>query len=359
MSMFRRGLMLAASQTKKEIPIYGVKWTNDVTTTMERTDNAVGMTYAIQSSDGSIVSDFNDVFPWNETAIVTTEAGDFLSMPEMYFRVGTDTDGNINAVAVSKNPSVDGDWYKTDPFYYGIYGASVNGRGLASLTGKTRLASATRGDFRTKAKATGAGYYQLDLYHKTVMTFLWWIEWATKNSESIMTGKTSATGSSPCQTGGTDEVSTPSGFNTTTKQMRYHYIEDFIGNFMEWIDGVSGIANSKVWVSSNPDDYADTNGPANYKQLAYTTTGTDCIKAFGWDADNPFLCYYSDSSLGSYTQGFCDRGYPVSSSNPVMFSGAYWSYSGANYGLCFCIYTNAGNASSYVGGRLLYTEPAQ
>lgn len=359
MSMFRRGLMLAASQTKKEIPIYGVKWTNDVTTTMERTDNAVGMTYAIQSSDGSIVSDFNDVFPWNETAIVTTEAGDFLSMPEMYFRVGTDTDGNINAVAVSKNPSVDGDWYKTDPFYYGIYGASVNGSGLASLTGKTRLASATRGDFRTKAKATGDGYYQLDLYHKTVMTFLWWIEWATKDSGSIMPGKTSKTGSSPCQTGGTDEVSTPSGFNTTTEQMRYHYIEDFIGNFMEWIDGVSVSGFDRVMVSSNPDDYVDTIWPDRYIHLAYTTTGTDYIKAFGWDADNPFLCYYSDSSLESYTQGFCDLGRGVDSSSPVMYSGANWNNSSMDYGLCFYLGCPARFTYGYVGGRLLYTEPAQ
>ena len=165
--------------------------------------------------------------------------------------------------------------------------------------------------------------------------------------------------SGQCQTGGTDEISTPSGFNTTTKQMRYHYIEDFIGNFIEWIDGVSGMTDSKAWVSSNPDDYADTNGPANYKQLAYTTTGASYIKAFGWDTDNPFLCYYSDSNLGSYTQGFCDKGYVVTSSYPVMWSGASWNNSGANLGLCSCGYAPALGKYATYGGRLLYTEPAQ
>lgn len=341
---------------KGTAPIYGVTWTNDTTTTMERTDDAVGLSYAIQASDGSIASDFNDTFPWNETAVLTLEAGDFLRMPEMYFRIGTDDNGDINAVAVSKNPSGDGDWFKVDPFYYGIYGASANGSGLASLTGKTRLANTSRPNFRTRARATGAGYYQLDLYHKTVMTFLWWIEWATKNSESIMPGKTSATGSSPCQTGGTDQVSTPSGFNTATKQMRYHYIEDFVGNFLEWIDGVSGMTNSKVWVSSNPDDYADTNGPANYKQPSYNTTGSgNCIKAFGWDAENPFLCYFSKTTGSqNWTQAFCDGGWAVSSSFPVVYSGACWYYSSAVCGLCFCSNAYAGGADSGIGGRLLY-----
>lgn len=341
---------------KGAAPVYGVRWVNDTTTTMERTDDAVGLSYAIQASDGSIASDFNDVFPWNETAVLTLEAGDFLRMPEMYFRIETDDNGDINGVAVSKNPSGDGDWFKVDPFYYGIYGASANGSGLASLAGKARLASTSRPNFRTKARATGAGYYQLDLYHKTVMTFLWWIEWATKNSESIMPGKTSVTGTSPCQTGGTDQVSTPSGFNTTTKQMRYHYIEDFVGNLLEWIDGVSGNTNNKVWVSANPDDYADTNGPANYKQLAYTTSGDgQCIKAFGWDSENPFLCYYSRTTGGgTYTLAFCDRGYLVNSSYPVMDSGASWNNSYASYGLCYFNSTDASYTNGDIGGRLLY-----
>lgn len=365
MSMFRRGLMLAmlaASQTKKENPIYGVRWVNNNTTTMQRTDDSVWFSYKKNiPDDGSISSDFNDVFPWNEAKKETLEAGEFLHMPDMYFRIGVDENGNINSVAVSNKAHEVGDWYKVDSFYYGLYGASENGDKLASLSGKDRLANVTRGDFRTKAKATGSGYFQLDLYHKTVMTFLWWIEWATKNSESIMLGKTAATGASPRQTGGTDQVSTPSGFNTTTKQMRYHYIEDFVGNFLEWIDGVSGMTNSKVWVSANPDDYADTNGPANYKQPSYVTSGSgNCIKAFGWDPENPFLCYFSKTTGSQdWMQAFCDRGSAVSSSNPVMSSGAFWNFSNANCGLCHCSNTYASGAGSGVGGRLLYVKPAQ
>ncbi len=341
---------------KGDTPIYGVTWTNDATTTMERTDDAVELSYAIQISDGSIASDFNDVFPWDETAVLTLEAGDFLRMPEMYFRIGTDDNGDINAVAVSKKPSGDGDWFKVAPFYYGIYGASANGSGLASLTGKTRLYNTSRGSFRTKAEATGSGYYQLDLYHKTVMTFLWWIEWATKKSDSIMPGKTSVSGASQCNTGGTDRVSTPSGFNTTTKQMRYHYIEDFVGNYREWIDGVSGSTDDRIWVSGNHDDYADTNAPTTYKRLSYKTTGSSyCIKAFGWDAENPFLCYFSKANGSDYTQGFCDQGYSVNNQNTCLVAGVSWENGAPYFGL-YSFHTTRADYTYYsIGGRLLYS----
>ena len=39
-------------------------------------------------------------------------------------------------------------------------------------------------------------------------------------------------------TGGTDSLTTPSGYNINTNQMRYHYIEDFVGNVQELLSGV-------------------------------------------------------------------------------------------------------------------------
>ena len=362
MSMFRRGLMLAASQTKKN-PIYGVKWVNDETTTMERTDDSAWLSYTKNYDNGSILSDFNSVFPWNEAKKETLETGEFLHMPDMYFRIGVDENGDINSVAVSNKSHEVGNWYKVDSFYYGLYGASENGDKLASLSGKDRLAKTSRGDFRTKAKATGAGYFQLDLYHKTVMMFLWWIEWATKNSRHIMEGKISTTGEAPCQTGGTDEVNTPSGFNTTTKQMRYHYIEDFVGNFFEWIDGVSGSTTpeanrANVWVSANPDNYVDINAPANYKQLAYITdVKVTCITAFGWDSENPFLCYFSKgiSLFNSAIKGFTNSGDAPGLMSPVVFSGSSYDTLDNNYyGVCHYVSTAASISRNNVGGRLLY-----
>lgn len=335
-------------------PIYGVRWVNDNSTEMERTDDSVGMSFAIQSSTGAIASDFNSVFPWDEARNVVDGNNAMKSMPGMWFRVGTDENGDINSVAVTKIPSGDGNWYYVAPFYYGRYGASADGSGLASKSGAGRLVNNTRAQFRTKAAATGAGYYQLDLYHYWVMTFLWWIEWATKNSASIMEGKTSVTGSSRLNTGGTDSVTTPSGFNPTTKQMRYHEIEDFIGNTLEFVDGIHGSSGNKIWVCADPAKFKD--GTTDYEQVSYTIPSSgNRIKAFGWDGAHPFMAYPSKVDGSDYTKGFCDYGGIVTSSRPVLCVGAFYNALSANFGRCSFYYYSVSDAYDSIGGRLLKT----
>jgi hypothetical protein len=340
--------------------IYGVSWTNDESTTMERTDDAVGLTYAINSSSGEIASDFNDVFPWNVASVETVDGNKMKHMPGMWFRVDTDTNGDINAVAVSETAGNGDDWYYVPEFYYGCYGASANGDGLASVTGVSRN-YVTRSSFRTKAAATGTGYQQLDLYHRIAMLFLWWIEWATKKSDSIMSGRISGSGtgggSSVCATGGTDSVATESGFNPTTAQMKWHDIEDFVGNMLEWVDGISGSSSNKLYVCADSSKFSDTLGASGYSLTSYTTnatTSTYCIKAFGWDKNNPFLVYPTKTTGGTtYTVAFCDGVYLTNSSNPCVYVGAYYNYSSANFGVSYFHCNNASSSYSNIGGRLL------
>ena len=156
-------------------PIYGVSGMYNSSPTLTRTDDAVGMGYVINSSTGAVDSDFDDVFPWNEAEIVQDAAGTFLKMPDMYFRVGVDNDGCITDIAVSSMPSGTGDWYEVTSFMYGCYGAGYASSKLNSKTGQSRKVSTTRANFRSYASANGSGYCQLDLYHHTVMMFLWWI----------------------------------------------------------------------------------------------------------------------------------------------------------------------------------------
>jgi hypothetical protein len=338
--------------------IYGVSWTNDESTTMERTDDAVGLTYAINSSSGEIASDFNDVFPWNVASVETVDGNKMKHMPGMWFRVDTDTDGDINAVAVSETAGSGDDWYYVPEFYYGCYGASSNGSGLASVTGVSRLVSTTRSGFRTKAAATGSGYQQLDLYHKMVMMFLWFIEFATKKSDSIMSGRISGSGTgggtSLCATGGTDSVATESGFNPITAQMKWHDIEDYIGNTLEWIDGV--VFDTNLYVTSNVSAFSDSSSSLELSNISRRTTATSnpCCRAIGWNASQPFLCWATVTvNDSSYSTGFCDAWYNTNSSFPCVSSGAYYYSSSAYYGLCCFSRYNASSYDSYVGGRLL------
>jgi hypothetical protein len=348
------------------LPIYGVSWTNDTTTTMTRTDDSVGKTYAINSSTGAISSDFNSVFPWNETEIITDTAGNkFLHFPDMYFRIGKDANGDINSVAVSKTQGSDGNWYKCDSFDYGIYGGSFDYGGslneikLESKTGQTRLASATRAQFRTFAgnnSETGYTYHQLDLKHKIVTMFLWWIEWATKDSSTIMTGHISGSPSSSgvrVSTGGTDSVTTPSGYNINTWQMRYHYIEDFIGNQWEFIDGIyAGTTSVADYVTDNPAYFSDST--TNMTQLSWVDPASNCIMAFGMDDNKPFLVMPTKTTGATdYTQAFCDRIYNTTSSYPVVFSGACYINANANDGLSYFDRLDVSLSNGDIGGRLL------
>ena len=344
-------------------PIYGVSGLYDSNRALTRTDDAVGMTYLINSSSGAIDSDFNNVFPWNEAEVVELSAGKFLRLPDMYFRIGVDAENRITDVAVSSMPSGGGDWYLVAGFDVACYGAGTNGSALNSVSGVSRRTNTTRANFRTYARNTGEGFYQYDLYHHTVLQFLWLIEWATKDSASVMTGRISGSGtsggSSIRPTGGTDSVETPSGFETAYAQMRWHYIEDFVGNVREFIDGaINTSPSTPSYVTADPSKFSDSD-TASMTALSYNNANTNngnCIAALGWDSDNPFMCIpietVNNSNFNTY---FCD-GYYCNVGNPVLNCGAYYSNANAGYGVFYMNSGSAGVSNTNLGARLLHSS---
>lgn len=337
-------------------PIYGVSGLYASTPALTRTDDATALSFVKDTTTGAISSDFNTVFPWSEATLEEDVAGNkFVKMPSMWFRVTKDASNRITAIAVSKaqgDALADSTWHQVPSFYYGRYGASASGTGLASVSGATRLASQTRAQFRTKAQNTGAGYFQRDLYHGTVMMFLWWIEFATKDSASIMEGNTSGSAKS---TGGTDSVTTPSGYNTNGGQMRWHYIEDFVGNMYEFEEGIvgNGTAGGAQYVSNSPSGFNDTG--TGMETLAFNSPASgngNCLAALGWDESNPFLCQPIEVvNNSSYNTYFCD--YASTSNNVVSDRGAYWDSDAVSGVSCFNRYT-VSIAGANIGGRLLY-----
>ena len=340
-------------------PIYGVSGLFSESPVLERTDDAVGMSYSIDST-GSITSDFNSVFPWNEAKLVADASGNqFVQMPEMYFRVEVDDKSRITDIAVSKTQHPDGNWYYVSPFCYGRYGGYVSSSKLMSKSGYTRTASYTRTQFRTYASNNGANYHQLDLYHKTVMNFLWWIEFATKDSMAVMTGRINGSGTSggstKLQTGRTNSVVTPSGYEKTYGQMRFHYIEDFIGNLMEWVDGIfsggSGAGNFD-YVTNDASKYSDSN--TNKQRVAYENSGNGCIAAYGWDPQNPFLCTPTEHvSNANYDTYFCD--YVCRGNNkPVLYTGAAYNGSKTYNGTAYFYGAQTTESYASIGARLMH-----
>ena len=348
--------------------VYGVEWVNDYyTTAMTRTDDAVNMTYAINSSTGAVASDFDNVFPWSSATIVTDDSGNkFLRMPQMYFRIGNDSYGDINSVAVAELPTDTGNWYKCDTFDYGLYVGSLNGTKLESKSGEAPLDLVNRAQTRTYAEnnsEAGYIYHQIDLKHQMVMIMLWWIEFANKNSQSILPGAVPSPGSSlpsAQQTGGTDGLSTPTGSSSAHyNQMRYHYIEDFVGNMEIYLDGIYGGSTSVAgYVTDNPAYFSDTTD--NMTQLSWTIPGIgvsgsndSSIIAFKMDNTLPFMIRpsktttYNDVGFNDKVIIQSDPGYPC------VFTGGRWAMGWSSYGLTFFDSTDLSFTRTYVGGRLM------
>lgn len=349
-----------ATWFKGTAPIYGVSGLYNSAPALTRTDDAVDLDFVINSSTGAVDSDFDNVFPWNQAEIVEDAAGKFIKLPDMYFRVGFDSENRLTDVAVSAMPSGNGDWYEMPSFKYGCYGGYVENGKLASKSGFVPAYNRSRSNFRAAATANGADYIQEDVYHATALMFLWWIEFANKNSQAVMKGREYGTGtaggSSRRNTGGTDGIETPSGFETVYGQMRWHNIEDWVGNMWRFRDGVCMPAwGGDYHVTDDPTKFADTT--ENMYTLAYKAPlqyNNPCIAAYGWDPDHPFMCLPCETvNNGSYNSYFCDQIWLNGSNYPVLYCGSVYSDSYASYGLSYCSSLNVGRNSSNLGARLL------
>ena len=308
-------IVFAEEEESSGSAIYGVSWTNDASTTMTRTDDAVNMTYSIDASTGKVTSDFNNVFPYNQMKRHVINGNTFVYVPEMWFRVVADSDQKITSLAVSKVKGDGDNWYKTRPFYYGAYGASSDGTVLKSVSSATMISSLTKIQARQRAVSVGAGYHLKDLYSLTILMFLWWIEFGTKNWRDVFSFNTTNT-----KTGNTDSFYNETigdglfvtGYNTSTKNFVWHGIEDFFGAHTEHIDGVTGnqVNNGTIYASDNYSIYDYYNNGSQMPALSYTFTTTNtnysCVKSYGWDKNNPFLCLPIETLYDNNSKsGFC------------------------------------------------------
>ena len=321
--------------------ILGVSGLYQSAPALTRTDDAVDLTWAM--SNNVISSDFDDKFPYNQMQRETIDGDVFVYIPEMYWRIGYDSNHFITDIAVAPCAMDAGENQisaHSDAFYYGAYAASVTDNLMYSKSGVARKYSTTCGNFRAYAKARGAKYRQLDLYHMRILDFLWLIEFATKNSEAVMWGYTNYGGA--C--GVTDSLTAPSGQLADKGRMRWRYIEDFIGNGVEFFDGAYGLG-----ATQDESKYGQAVSDVTYTQFS----SGYCLTALKIDEKYPFLAvpggHIQDSSYATY---FCDYLY--------CYSGDYVycrgrSSSSAYNGLFYWYYCGWSSSSPSIGSRLLKT----
>ena len=186
--------------TRQIAKIYGVSWNKSSSPILTRTDNAVGMV-ANAGVDSQVVQNgFDTAQIFSEMTEVTDALGNvFIRIPKFYIKK---TDGvNSKTWQISKRnftgsylPWCFWDFANSVALPYidiGKYPATLSGDNkLESKPGKYPLINKNIVDMRTYARANGAGYQQLDIHVVDVLQTLFYIEFATLNSQAIMAGYT-------------------------------------------------------------------------------------------------------------------------------------------------------------------------
>lgn len=180
--------------------VYGVSWDKSETSTLTRTDQAVGLVANAGIDNQVVQNDFDNIPIFRAMREVTDDYGNvFIRIPKLYIRK---TDGeNIKTwqVCGTKRPGFYLPWCFWDfannrelPYIdVGKYKASFGaGNKLESKPDVFALRKKTIVDFRNYARANGAGYQQLDIHVVDVLRTLFFVEFATLNSQSIMQGYT-------------------------------------------------------------------------------------------------------------------------------------------------------------------------
>ena len=189
---------------RSSAPIYGVRWDKSENPTLIRTHDAVGMVANAGVDGQHVQNDFDNAQIYREMGEVTDELGNvFIRIPKFYIRK-TDGDGfKTWQISGYLHPGFYLPWCfwdfenerELDYVDIGKYPASLSsdGQRLESKPGVKPLVNTTIVEFRQLARANGKGYQLLDIHAWDVIQCLFWVEFATLNSQSIMMGLVNGT----------------------------------------------------------------------------------------------------------------------------------------------------------------------
>lgn len=338
--------------------IYGVdKVGSEAPSALVRTDDAVGLSYAV--GDSEITSDFDTCYPWCDMQECADSAGNvFIKIPKFYARITKNIDGTykhqISGVRYEGFSTlfIDGHGNEIDYVLVGKYEGSGSGSCVYSKSGQNILVGLSLDDFRTACKANGVGYQQYDFLIDLIIKELWIVEMKTTDSKAVMFGYVNGN-SGAVATGRTDNVKTPSGSEISNTDGRhackYRGIENLWGNIQKWCDGISFYAE-KVYVCTDPASYKGGKTTPPYVYQGNRANASGAITKIEPLGRNP-LIQYATLSEASSTTYYCDYAYYAGT---ALFVGGNWSsvpYAGL---WCWCGHYYASYTSTYVGGRLCF-----
>jgi len=350
--------------------VYGVSWTKVSSPILARTDDAVGL-QAFPGLDAEAPANgFDTAEIYKDIEEVTDDYGNiFMRIPKFYIKK---TDGTVFKTIQISTGSFSSGGYLPYCFWdfsgstvlpyidVGKYNGYNNGGNLESKTGKTPTVSQTLTTFRGYATANNSGsslgYQQLDLHTIDVLQCLFYVEFATLNSQSVVAGYTGGGNTSARPTGDCDAVvATTGGVTSLTSgsaSFIYRGIEHLWGNLWQFVDGVN-IDDNQAYVCLNPANYVVDSFSGNYNVLSYTNgNANQYITAMGYDSSYPFAQLPTVASGGGTTTYYSDYYYQASGSRIAVFGGL-WA-SAASAGVSYWYLNNVSSiAATSLGSRLL------
>jgi hypothetical protein len=289
-----------------------------------------------------------------------------VEIPRYYVKY--ETEGTKQRIKISPYPL--SGFTEVPKTYYSAYEGTLVSSKLRSVSGQLPTTSRSETQFRTDARANGAGWQQQWYAPYRDLVWLFCIEYATLNFQKpvdatltaqgykkggLGNGITTTTstewaafnnrnpfiqaGASNSLANGSGEVSVVvpdfggSGVNRTFMPNRYRGIENIFGHIWKWCDGVTinHLADrSEAYVFDNPAQIADnTSANARLAGLLPLTEGwmktalfPDILPASVDSSTTQYCDYFYRSVVGSGWRALLAGGYAGSGSSAGAFSAA-------------------------------------
>lgn len=311
-------------------------------------------------------------FEDGSTADITTLGNDvMLEIPERvgYYIEWTDSTKTKLKVSITDCPndaeynydafSLDS-YNDCDKIYIGTYKGHNSGSSIYSSSGKVVKVSQTIDTFRTQCRNRGTGYQQRSYASVKLMQCLYIIFYKNLNSQACVgMGYVASGHSAGVATGGTNaygfmsevvKSTNPSYMTDRNHQVKCLGIEDFWGNYWEFVDGLASDGSRNVMTCTCAKNFV-TNG------TGYDNNGNGGVSAnIGNYMSRPQggskAGFTAQSVAGSDSTYHCDYAYLYTSC--LAFFGGHWAYA-SDAGAFLLDVSNAFSCSNaYVGCRLMY-----
>ena len=292
---------------------------------------------------------------WDDDPSFSTTLYDtMVYYPDAYIRYERDESAETETFYIGSGPFTGASKAPWSGFYGAAYETSNNNE---SKSGKTVQVSQSITTMRTNARAKGTGWNLLDAVMHAADQWLFMVEYASRDCQAKI-GAGISVASAKHSTGETDVLTYHTGRCAGTDNecaVRYRWSENLWGNVYEWCDGVRNASNYQVYVTDDPDHYADAD-VSSYTMVKSSTTQPDgnYIQSFAHNGELDWCAFIPEATGSSGTNAAPDYCCIIGSNYYVLYVSGYWR-TGSRCGLwCFGLYDLASDTRSTIGSRLTY-----